>query len=211
MFDSQILAFAAIAAVLTISPGADTLLVIRNVVTRGRRAGITTALGICSGLFMHATLSALGLSVLIAHSAFAYQLLKIAGAVYLVWLGLQSLSGALRRDYSRGPNGDGVLKSVSAGQSFAEGLLTNVLNPKVAVFYLALLPQFVAVDDSVFIKSILLAGIHAAMGVVWLVALASLLDRARAVITRPRARRLLEGVSGSILIGLGARLALSEH
>lgn len=211
MFDSQVLAFAAIAAVLTISPGADTLLVIRNVVTRGRRAGITTALGICSGLFMHATLSALGLSVLIAHSAFAYQLLKIAGAVYLIWLGLLSLSGALRRDYARGPNGDAALKSASASQSFTEGLLTNLLNPKVAVFYLALLPQFVAVDDPVFIKSILLAGIHAAMGVVWLVALASLLDRARAVITRPPARRLLEGMSGSILIGLGARLALSER
>jgi RhtB (resistance to homoserine/threonine) family protein len=211
MFDSQVLAFAAIAAVLTISPGADTLLVIRNVVTRGRRAGVTTALGICSGLFMHATLSALGLSVLIAHSAFAYQLLKIAGAVYLVWLGLQSLSGALRGDYARGPNGRTVQQSTSAGQSFAEGLLTNLLNPKVAVFYLALLPQFVTVDDPVFIKSIFLAGIHAAMGVLWLVALASLLDRARAVIARPRARRLLEGVSGSILIGLGARLALSER
>jgi RhtB (resistance to homoserine/threonine) family protein len=211
MFDSQLIAFAAIAAVLTLSPGADTLLVIRNVITRGRSAGVTTALGICSGLFMHATLSALGLSVLIAHSAFAYQLLKIVGAVYLVWLGLQSLLAALRGDYPRGPGGDTAQQPTSAGRSFAEGLLTNLLNPKVAVFYLALLPQFVAVGDPVFIKSILLAGIHAAMGVVWLVALASLLDRARAVITRPWVRRLLEGVSGSILVGLGARLVLSER
>ncbi|MDX1487325.1 MAG: LysE family translocator [Acidiferrobacterales bacterium] len=163
MFDSQLLAFAAIAAVLTLSPGADTLLVIRNVVARGRTAGITTALGICSGLFMHATLSALGLSVLIAHSAFAYQLLKIAGAFYLVWLGLQSLSAAIRGDYPRKQDGN---TATSRGRSFVEGLLTNLLNPKVAVFYLALLPQFVAVEDPVFIKSILLAGIHAAMGVV---------------------------------------------
>ncbi len=211
MFDSQLLAFAVVAAVLTLSPGADTLLVIRNVVTRGRRAGATTALGICSGLFLHATLSALGLSVLIAHSAFAYQLLKFAGAIYLVWLGVQSLSAALRGDYPHGPAADTAQQQVSASRSFSEGLLTNLLNPKVAVFYLALLPQFIAVDDPVFVKSILLAGIHAAMGVVWLVALASLLDRARAVITRPRVRRMLEGVSGSILVGLGARLALSER
>ncbi|NIO42764.1 MAG: LysE family transporter, partial [Burkholderiales bacterium] len=129
MFDSQLLAFAAIAAVLTLSPGADTLLVIRNVVTRGRKAGITTALGICWGLFMHATLSALGLSVLIAHSAFAYQLLKIAGAVYLVWLGLQSLSAALRGDYPRGPAGHTAQQQMSATRSFTEGLLTNLLNP----------------------------------------------------------------------------------
>lgn len=211
MFDSQLLTFAAVAAVLTLSPGADTLLVIRNVVARGRSAGVTTALGICSGLFLHATLSALGLSVLIAHSALAYQALKIAGAAYLVWLGLQALSAALRRDYPRAPACDTARWSMSARHSFVEGLLTNLLNPKVAVFYLALLPQFVAIGEPVFIKSMLLAGIHAAMGVAWLVALASLLDRARAVITRPRARRLLEGISGSTLIGLGAKLALSER
>lgn len=212
MFDAQLVAFIFVAAALTISPGADTLLVIRNVVAGSRTDGVTTSVGICSGLFVHATLSALGLSVVLMHSAFAFQVLKIAGACYLVWLGLQSLGRALGKT-------DGDEHAVTVGRqrergpwrSCMEGLLTNVLNPKVAVFYLAFLPQFITIGDPVFAKSILLAGIHATMGLVWLIALASVLDRARAVVTKPRVRRRLEGISGAILIGLGARLALSER
>lgn len=97
MFDLQLATFVVLAAALTVSPGADTLLVIRNVVARGRGAGIATAFGICCGLFVHATLSALGLSVLLAHSAWAYELVKVLGALYLIWLGLQSLVQTLRR------------------------------------------------------------------------------------------------------------------
>jgi len=89
--------------------------------------------------------------------------------------------------------------------------LTNVLNPKVAVFYLAFLPQFINVGDPVFAKSLLLAGIHATMGLIWLIALAAVLDRARSIVTRPHIRRRLEAVSGTVLIGLGVRLALSER
>jgi RhtB (resistance to homoserine/threonine) family protein len=212
MFDLQLATFIVLAAALTLSPGADTLLVIRNVVARGRSAGIATAFGICCGLFVHATLSALGLSVLLAHSAWAYELLKISGALYLLWLGLQSLAQVLRRSGA----GDGIVAIPAAtpslrGRSFREGLLTNVLNPKVAVFYLAFLPQFIAVHDPVFAKSMLLAGIHAAMGLAWLVALAAALDRARALVTRPRVKQLLGGVSGAILIGLGARLVLARN
>ena len=102
MVDVQLLTFIAVAAALTISPGADTMLVIRNVVAGRRRHGIMTAVGICAGLFVHATLSALGLSVILAHSALAFQVLKIAGAVYLVWLGLQSLARAFRRGRAEG-------------------------------------------------------------------------------------------------------------
>ena len=211
MSDLQLATFIVLAAVLTVSPGADTLLVIRNVIARGRAAGIATAFGICCGLFVHATLSALGLSVVLAHSAWAYELLKIIGAVYLIWLGLQSLARTLRRNgvtYSTAAVGTGT--PTLGGRSFREGLLTNVLNPKVAVFYLAFLPQFIGVREPVFAKSMLLAGIHAGMGLAWLIALAAVLDRARTLITRPRVGRLLEGVSGAILVGLGGRLALRD-
>ncbi len=212
MFDMQLATFVVLAAALTVSPGADTLLVIRNVVARGRGAGIATAFGICCGLFVHATLSALGLSVLLAHSTWTYELVKVLGALYLIWLGLQSLAQTLRRS----PADDDTAAMIagtpsSRGRSFREGLVTNVLNPKVAVFYLAFLPQFIGVHDPVFAKSMLLAGLHASMGLAWLVALAAALDRARAVITRPRVRRLLGGVSGAILIGLGARLVLARN
>ena len=209
MFDLQLVTFVVLAAALTLSPGADTLLVIRNVVARGRGAGIATAFGICCGLFVHATLSALGLSVLLAHSAWAYELLRICGALYLLWLGLQSLARALQRTDDKAAVE--ATTPPSRARSFREGLLTNVLNPKVAVFYLAFLPQFVGLHDPVFAKSMLLAGIHASMGLAWLAALAAMLDRARALIARPRVKRLFEGVSGGILVGLGARLVFARN
>jgi RhtB (resistance to homoserine/threonine) family protein len=211
MVDVQLLTFIAVAAALTISPGADTMLVIRNVVAGGRLDGIMTSAGICSGLFVHATLSALGLSVILTHSALAFQVLKFAGAAYLVWLGLQSLARAFRRGREGVAPAGKTQRDESAGRCFIEGLLTNVLNPKVAVFYLAFLPQFISVGDPVFARSLLLAGIHATMGLVWLIALATVLDRARSIVTRPHIRRRLEAVSGTVLIGLGVRLALSER
>ncbi|MCZ6576678.1 MAG: LysE family translocator [Acidiferrobacterales bacterium] len=211
MVDVQLLTFIVVAAALTISPGADTMLVIRNVVAGNRRDGIMTAAGICSGLFVHATLSALGLSVILAHSALAFQVLKVAGAAYLVWLGLQSLARAFRRGREGVAPAGKTQRDESAWHSFVEGLLTNVLNPKVAVFYLAFLPQFINVGDPVFAKSLLLAGIHATMGLVWLIALVTMLDRARSIVARPHIRRRLEAVSGTVLIGLGVRLALSER
>ena len=96
MVDSQVLAFTLAAAALTIAPGADTMLVVRNVLRGGRRDGMVTTFGICSALFVHATLSALGVSMLLLHSATAFHLIKLAGACYLVWLGLQSLRSAVR-------------------------------------------------------------------------------------------------------------------
>ncbi len=211
MLDVQLLTFVAVAAALTISPGADTMLVIRNVASGGRLDGIMTAAGICSGLFVHATFSALGLSVIVMHSALAFQLMKIAGAAYLLWLGLRSLARATRRTQAGSAAPGGARRAGSARRSFVEGLLTNALNPKVAVFYLAFLPQFINLDDPVFVKSVLLAGIHAIMGLLWLVTLATVLDLAHSVVTRPRIRRRLEAISGAVLIGLGVRLALSER
>src|SRR5881409_3401370 len=96
MLDSQVLAFTVVAALLTLSPGADTMLVVRNVLRGGRRDGVVTTFGICSGLFVHATLSAFGASILLMHSATAFHLVKLAGAGYLVWLGLYSLRSAVR-------------------------------------------------------------------------------------------------------------------
>ena len=96
MIDSQIVAFTFAAAVLTVTPGQDTMLVVRNVLRGGRGAGVATTLGICAGLFMHATLSALGVSVILMHSATAFHFVQFAGACYLVWLGARSLSSAMR-------------------------------------------------------------------------------------------------------------------
>jgi RhtB (resistance to homoserine/threonine) family protein len=212
MVDSQVMAFTVVAAVLTVSPGADTMLVVRNVLRGGRRDGIVTTFGICSGLFVHATLSALGVSMLLTHSATAFYLVKIAGACYLVWLGVQSLSSAVRGSEHPGTPADHATPGgITRRRCFLEGFLTNVLNPKVAVFYLALLPQFIGSTDPVFAKSLLLAAIHYVEGILWLVALSVLLDRARRFILKSVVRRWLDGICGAVLVALGARLALERQ
>jgi RhtB (resistance to homoserine/threonine) family protein len=212
MGDSQVLAFTVAAAVLTIAPGPDNMLVIRNVLRGGRRDGMITALGICAGLFVHATLSALGVSMLLIHSAAAFRLLKLAGACYLVWLGVQSLRRAVRTP----PLPDRVKEATPAHviapqQCFLEGLLSNVLNPKTAVFYLAFLPQFIAPTDPVLTQSLLLAGIHYAEGILWFATLSVLLDHTRRFILKSTVQRWLDGLCGAVLVGFGARLALERQ
>ena len=167
---------------------------------------------ICTGLFVHATFSALGLSLILARSANAFGVAKLAGAGYLAWLGVQSLRRATRPDPAD-PAAAAVSdpRSPDAARAWREGFLTNVLNPKVAVFYLAFLPQFVGPGDRLLPTFLLLAAIHAALGLVWLSLLASLLEQARGWLARPAARRVLEGVSGAVLVGFGARLALARR
>jgi RhtB (resistance to homoserine/threonine) family protein len=212
MGDAQVLAFTLAAAVLTIAPGPDTMLVMRNVLRGDRRDGVLTTLGICSGLFVHATLSACGMSMLLMHSATAFRLLKLAGAGYLVWLGLQSLRHALRPPTLA----DRLEAVVPAGRRalwpcFRDGVLSNVLNPKTAIFYLAFLPQFIGPTEPVLRKSLLLAGIHYVEGIVWLVALSILVDHTRRVLLTSAVRRWLEGLCGAVLLGFGARLALERQ
>ncbi len=171
MFDSQMVAFTGIALLLTITPGADTMLVIRSVVARGPRAGLLTTFGICCGLFIHATLSAIGLSVILVRSATAFEVVKFVGATYLIVLGVQSIWRAIRHhsevgETARSDHGPALM--TTKRRAFLEGLLTNVLNPKVAVFYLAFLPQFITPDDPVLLKSVVLAGIHFVLGILWL-------------------------------------------
>ncbi len=204
--DSQIVAFVLVAAALTITPGADTLLVIKNALRNGRNAGWATMLGILSGTLVHAVLSAIGLSIILMQSALAFQAVKILGAGYLVWLGVQAIRT------SRDPVGDVMSRSgTSFRSSFREGLVTNVLNPKVAIFYLAFLPQFISPGDPVLAKSILLALIHNAMGVVWLGGLSIVVGRGGEWVRRPSVRTAIARVSGAMLIGLGVRLALEER
>ena len=177
----------------------------------GRQDGIATSCGISCGLFVHATFSALGISVILAHSATAFALVKFIGAGYLVWLGIQSLQNALKRpDQEEFDTDTEGTKAKTFRASFLEGLLTNVLNPKVAIFYLAFLPQFIAPTDPVFQTSLLLASIHCAMGISWLLVLSVLFDQTRQFLLRASVRRLLDGLCGAILVGLGVRLALEE-
>jgi RhtB (resistance to homoserine/threonine) family protein len=210
VLDPQVLAFALVAALVTVSPGADTFLVVRNTLRGGRGDGWYTVLGICSGLFVHALLSAVGVSALLAHSDRAFLALKVAGAAYLAWLGCQSLRSAARGGASAAP--DGILAArVPAARSFREGLLTNLLNPKVIVFYLALLPQFLSPGMAVLPKSLVLAAIHFALGILWLGFVAWGVDRSRRFFLRPALRRAMDALCGTVLVALGLRLALEQR
>ena len=163
--DGSILAFTGIVAILTILPGADMALVAKVTLLDGRRAAFFTSLGICAGLPVHATASALGLSLILATSAEAFTVVKFAGATYLAYLGIRTIRDSLR------PTSEVVVdagRTRSARAAFVQGWLTNVLNPKVALFYLTFLPQFISPGDNVLAKSLLLAGIHAVLGLAWL-------------------------------------------
>jgi threonine/homoserine/homoserine lactone efflux protein len=181
-------------------------LVARNVLTHGRGAGYVTGVGVCTGLWVHAVASALGLSAILLTSAALFSAVKLAGALYLVTLGVTSLWRAMA-PAPQPPTEAASPTSRGTRWVFAQGLLSNLLNPKVALFYLTLLPQFVRPGDDVLARSLLLAGVHVAIGLGWLFAYAYFLGRLSLVLRRPRVHRCLDGVTGAVLVGLGGRLA----
>src|SRR5262249_50642636 len=161
---------------------------------RGRTAAFFTTFGICLGCLCHATASALGLSVVLRESVRLYEWVKLAGAAYLIYIGGRSLWSASRNreGFAAGEGRlaarPGEIQHVASSlklRSFSEGLFTNLLNPKVAIFYLTFLPQFIAPGEPVLRKSLLLACIHVSMGLIWLCSYAILLDRMSSVLARP--------------------------
>ncbi len=171
-------------------------LVLRNTVRGGRAAGFRTVGGIAVGLLVWATMSALGVAAVLAASATVFTALKLAGAAYLVYLGVQSLR-SLRRDEER------LESPKPTGSPFRQGLVTNLLNPKLAVLFTTLLPQFISQDDPAAM-SVLLAAIFLAIGLTWLVFYTLIVG----VVARSRTfRRVTEAVTGVVLIALGVRLA----
>ncbi len=214
VMDARLGAFVVVATLLAVTPGPDTLLVVRNVLARGRGAGLATISGIATGCFVHGTLSAIGVSLILVRSAEAFEALKLGGAAYLILLGVQSIrrwwcaqeeAPAAAAGATDGPRRPRALRS------FVEGLLTNVLNPKVGIFYLAFLPQFIGPGDRVFARWLLLGAVHVGIGVLWLSVLTCSLGRIRPLVEGRRWRSRLEGVSGAVLIGLGLRLAAERR
>jgi threonine/homoserine/homoserine lactone efflux protein len=231
---SSLLAFVPVALLLTLIPGADTALVTRNALALGLRGARWTILGILCGCLIHATASALGLSAILATSARAYETVKLAGAAYLVWIGIQSIRNArtdggygsldfardggevqiprYARDDSdadarRHPERAQRVEGSAHDHPFMQGFLTNILNPKVALFYLTFLPQFIPAGAPVLRTSLLLAMIHNVLGFAWLSLYARFVDRLRTALTRPVVKGWLERVTGGALVALGARLA----
>ncbi len=218
MMRAEVSAFVGVAAALIVAPGPDMALVTRNALTLGRRAAYLTSFGTCTGLLVHGAAATVGLSAIVATSALAFEIVKIAGAIYLALLGILTLRDVWRSRRRRGDNEDEQLGSPSeVGTStlrmppFRQGVLTNVLNPKVAIFFLSFLPQFIPAGQPVATTTLVLSAIFIAMTLAWLVAYASAVLLVRRFFLRSSVRRFLETVTGSVLLLLGVRLGLVER
>jgi len=201
------LLFLGVITLLTVTPGADMAMVSRSVFLGGRPAAFATTLGIGAGCLVWAIASAAGVAAVLAASETAYDALRLVGAAYLVWLGVQSLWAASRPAGGQTPSGGQTLTSGGLRRPFRQGLLTNLFNPKIALFYTTFLPQFIRPGDPVLLLSIAMATVHVLLGIVWLSGYAWLLDHAVEAFKGSKVRRVLDSVTGAVLVALGIRVA----
>lgn len=196
----NLLLFVGVSAVVIATPGPDTALTIRNAMV-GRRAGVLTAAGVASGQLVWALLTAFGVASVLAAHQNVLVALRVAGAAYLVYLGLRAVWGSWRSPASPPP-----LPRSSGRRGYAQGLVSNLANPKMVVFFLALLPQFGGANAGLTVLAGL-GALFAVMTLLWLSFYALLVDRARSVLRRNRFRRWMDRATGVVLVGLGIRLA----
>lgn len=201
----EFLPFLAISVLLIVIPGPDTAMVTKNAVVGGRRAGVFAAVGVSIGLTIWTAAAALGIAALLQASSVAFFALKVAGAVYLAWVGIQMLR-------SRGIVADPetLVRPASGIRALRQGLLSDLGNPKIAVFFTSLLPQFVHSHGSAFLPLLVLGVTFAVLTLLWLAGYALAVGHASGVLRRPAVRRALDRFTGVVLIGFGVRLAF-EH
>lgn len=210
-----LLAFTLAAGLLTITPGLDTALVLRTAAVEGPRRAMLAAVGICCGLLTWGLAASVGLGALLAASQIAYKALRMAGACYLIFLGTKML---LRKHLSSSAMGDALVPpvgadsvSATAPRWFVRGLLTNLLNPKVGVFYVTFLPQFIPAGAPVIRFSMLLAAIHATEGILWFGLLILATRPLSRWLRRPRVAQTLDRATGTVLVGFGLGLVLDHR
>lgn len=199
-----LLAWAALATLATVSPGPDTAIVVGHAARRGTRAGLLAALGAASGNFWYAALFGFGLMSILAAQPTVYMVVKIGGAAYLAWIGFKMLRGALAPT-----TGDAAVPVLAT--PFRQGLLSNVLNPKIALFFLAAIPQFAGNAADAPMIGVTLILINGVINLAWLSIVALGVGRAGAALSRSSLLRWVEGLVGAALIGLAGRVALSRN
>lgn len=207
---ANIPAFIGVAAFVLITPGPDTALVTKNALIYGRRAGLATSFGVAAGLLVWTIASALGIAAVVHASATAYEMLKLIGAAYLVWLGIQALRTAGHHAIAR-QEAQGGTRRVDARRGFRQGLISNLANPKIAVLFTSLLPQFIDHGHHVLLPFLLLGGLFVAMTLTWLSGYALVAAKAGGLLTRPRVKAGLDRITGFVLIALGLRLATESR
>jgi threonine/homoserine/homoserine lactone efflux protein len=207
---TDVLSFAAVAGLLTIVPGLDTAMVLRSTAANGRRHGFATALGVNSGALIWGAGAAIGVSALLTASTIAYMIVRIAGALYMIWIGSGLLIRALQRHGDEFTSPQAPAGEPGLARSWSRGLTTNLLNPKIGAFYVAILPQFIPPHASHLAVGLLLALVHDVEGLVWFTAIILGTYSVRRLLERRQARRGIDGITGATLIGFGVKLGLSS-
>jgi threonine/homoserine/homoserine lactone efflux protein len=210
--EQALLSFTLAAGLLTITPGLDTALVLRTAAVEGGKQALLAGIGICSGCLLWGAAASFGLSALLTVSAFAYNVLRIVGAIYLGYLGIKLLISAFASTSSNSAVVSVLEENKGRDRSrwFKRGLLTNLLNPKIGVFYLSFLPQFIPAGVQVWSFSILLALIHATEGLLWFLVLTNATESLSRWLRQRRVVRALDTATGAILIGFGLKLAFDK-
>jgi RhtB (resistance to homoserine/threonine) family protein len=208
MTTTQVVAFAAAIGLGAMSPGPDFAVVVRQAVTSGRRAGLATATGVAVGILVWVLAATTGVAALLATSAAAFAVVKVVGAGYLLFLGLRALRAAARRPGAAAEPATGRAPTTGVA-AFRSGLLCNVLNPKAAVFFVALMPQFLPSRPAV--ADVLLLSVTAFLiTLLWFGAVATVLSGLRRLLDRSAVRRAIDGLTGTALVLLGIRLAATR-
>ncbi len=207
---AHLASFVVLSAIVIVVPGPDMALVARNALVGGRRAGMATSAGSAAGLCVWTLAASVGLAALLRASEPAFLALRVAGAAYLLYLGARALWTAVRGD-----GGDDVerlrRREITSRVALRQGLLSNLANPKIAVFFTSFLPQFVPNPHAAFLSLLSLGLVFSAMTLVWLCGYSVAVARAGDVLRRSRIRRALEGVTGTVLVAFGLRLATERR
>ena len=208
--DARFVAWIAVAVVLIVTPGPDTALIIRNALRRGARSASLSAMGIGLGSSIWAAASVFGVAVLLESSDLAFTALKYAGATYLVYLGLRSLIGSFRSDGDVAATISSATQRRQTSNAFGQGLMNNLLNPKAGAIFVSVMPQFIEPHDSLM-RLVLMVACYDAIVVAWLCMYGYVVSRAGRSRFGARVRKSLERVTGTVMIGLGVRLAFERR
>jgi RhtB (resistance to homoserine/threonine) family protein len=204
--------FVLMSILLIILPGPDTGLTTKNTITHGKEGGIKTVLGISSGFMIHTLAAIFGLSAILVKSALLFSVFKYVGAVYLVYLvylGVTSLWSLKKR---KEVTSDGDVQTKYQNKStFRQGFLTNLLNPKVAVFFLTFLPQFLSPGSKSFLQFLIMGMTYTVLTVIWLLLYVYLIDSISKWMKKPSTQRAIQGISGLVLVTFGIKLALEKR
>lgn len=206
MTPTILISFAIMASLLVISPGPNGLLIAKIVPTSGRNAGLAAVMGFMASFYLQGAFVVFGIAVILVQSATAFTIVKLLGAAYLIYIGVKALLQAMRGEF-KVTTAAPAKRTRTIVAAFGEGFLTNILNPKTSMFYLAAVPQFLPLGEVTAANVFLLVFIHSSINGVWFLGMVMLLSKLVGVTQSATAQRWIKGITGTIFIGFGAKLA----